>query len=167
MAMSPGCRFGFIYLIKSSPGVIFHDLCKLGWTIPSAPLLCCYPATPTSLLLLICSSCCSQLSFGFLGYATYPQPTPRALVSGELGGEPLHSPAPAVLWGCSGFWAEAAVGTQQLSGSWSPVFSLVRFPVLSPVLSPVPSAGSCPGSRVHQERMKKGAELGGPGLPGE
>lgn len=104
------------------------------WAGLSPLCLCCCPATLTLLLLLVCSSCCSQFSFRFLGCALYSQPTPSVLVSGELDGEPLHSPAPGLLWGCSGFWAGGAVGTQQLSGSWSHVWG------------PVPAAGSCPGS---------------------
>lgn len=122
------------------------------WAGPS-PLLFRCTATPT-LLLLICSSCCSQLSFRFLGYALYTQPTASVLVSGELGGESLHAPVPALPLRFSGFWAGGAVGAQQLSESWSHVWG------------PIPSAESCPGSRVHWEGVKRGAELGGPGLPG-
>lgn len=46
------------------------------------------------------------------------------------------------------------MGTQKLTESWSHVWG------------PVPSAGSCPGSR-EGGMVNKGAELDGPGLPGE
>lgn len=49
MAMSPGCRFGFIYLIKGSPGVMRtprfvqvgmdHPLCTSALLLPSHPHL--------------------------------------------------------------------------------------------------------------------------------
>lgn len=122
------------------------------WAGPSLLLFHC-TATP-NLLLLICLSCCSQLRFRFLGYALYTQPTTSVLVSVELGGESLHTPAPALLWVFSGFWAGGAVGAQRLSESWSHVWG------------PIPSAGSCPGSRFHWEGVKRGAGLGGPGLLG-
>lgn len=117
-----------------------HPLCTYALLLPSHLH---FAAAANLLFLLPASSVSDSWAMPFT------QPTPSVLVSGELGGESLHSPAPALLWECSGFWVGGAVGTQQLSGSWSHVW--------------VPSAIS----RVHWEGVKQSAELGGPGLPGE
>lgn len=157
--MSPGCRDGFIYiLIKSYPGVMSELMKAVGAASCTdrsgagsfAPPLC--PAALhhadgahllTPLLPLSCQTpgpCppCSAHTWCFGLWGAVRSIPP--------------APTPGRSRGRADCWAGGGAGTWQLSGSWSHAWD------------PGPSEGACGGVG---SGVRRGAELGGTGMPGE